>query len=129
METKIKSKKSILGTWNFVLMEFIKNDGKVKKVGTQTGGMLHYGRDGSMSALITLKRKPRDLDDLIAYSGTYTMDLKSSTITHLPKVASRLHNVNTPLLRYASFRNSKLILENAGDSKGHYRVIWKRAKL
>ncbi len=95
-----------------------------------------------LSAVVTVNCRPGArwkliLNDYIAYYGTYTLDLKTQTVTHHLEDASPPNWRGVNNVRWFEFQgNDRLLLIPREDGKGGvierknatYKLLWERIK-
>ncbi len=87
-------------------------------------GQLIYAQDGSMSVLITKVKSPAQLSDIIAYSGTFTVE--DDKVMHHVKISPYPDRTKQSGVRLVSFVGEDLVLATEPDAEGRYEIIWRK---
>lgn len=114
----------LVGSWVLVKHGHFDRSGQYHSTGDQMGGELIYAPDGSMSVLIMMVPKPAQLGDIIAYSGTFSID-GNKVLHHIEVSANPRHKVNTTESRLVSFRDGDLVLKTAPNADGQWKIVWR----
>lgn len=115
-------KERLFGTWKLVSASSTSSSGDKDGApyGSNPSGLLTYGPDGRVSALISYDgRKPLSpsaspqdkagaFDTFIAYAGRYTFD--GERVVHHVEVASIQNYANRDLVRSVRFEGDRIIL-------------------
>jgi hypothetical protein len=117
-------RKHLVGTWLLAKHGRYDREGGYHATGTGTSGQLMYAPDGSMGVLITIKPEPEQLKDIIAYSGTFTIE--GDKIFHHITVSPNAKRLKTTETRLANLRGNELVLTTDPNNEGHYEIIWHR---
>ena len=141
--------KPMVGTWKLVsyVGEDVSTRAKADVLGAHPSGYINYGGDGRMIVLIvgTDRKKPAGtvaslaeaealIRSMLAYAGTYTIDMAMKTVTHHIEVSWDQSRTGTDAVRTYKFEGDRLILttEPSADpatGKNTVRtVVWERAK-
>ena len=134
------------GRWSLVEAYAIDAAGKRlhDAYGTEPNGMLHYGEDGRMMALVTHGgRAPLDGDRLaapaeqraeafrstFAYAGRYRTD--GDRVVHEVEMSTYPNWVGTALVRTLAFEDGAAVLTTPPQMQNGrmtvYRLVWRRA--
>ncbi len=141
----------LIGAWRLVSVEG--TDATFHLAYDHPTGLIVYDRSGWMSVQIDVKgiRKPfvngpaggtieekvAAFDNYIAYYGTYTVDLKTQTVTHHLEDSSQPNRRGVNNVRWFEFQgNDRLLLIPREDGKGGmierknatYKLLWERIK-
>lgn len=116
--------RSLIGTWELVRHGRFDAKGQYHPTGEQMTGRLLYAQDGSMSVLITKVPEPAQLSDLIAYSGTFSIE--GDKVLHHVLISPYPDRVNKTGIRLASFSGKDLILGTEPDGEGRFEIVWRR---
>jgi hypothetical protein len=114
----------LLGSWMLVKHGHFDPSGQYHSTGDHVTGELIYAADGSMSVLIAKIPEPAQLNDIIAYSGTFSID--ANVVSHHVKVAADSKRANTTEPRVASFRGEDLVLTTKPNADGYWEIVWRR---
>jgi hypothetical protein len=114
----------LLGSWMLVKHGHFDPSGQYHSTGDHVTGELIYAADGSMSVLIAKIPEPAQLNDIIAYSGTFSID--DNVVSHHIKIAADAKRVNTIEPRIASFRGEDLVLITKPNAEGYWEIVWRR---
>ena len=104
----------LIGSWTLVSEGHFDPSGRYTPVGDHMSGQLIYASDGSMSVLITIVPRPATLNDVIAYSGTFSIE--GNKILHHIKISSQPASVNSTATRLAFFRGEDLVLASVPNA-------------
>jgi hypothetical protein len=141
----------LIGAWRLVSVEG--TDATFHLAYDHPTGLIIYDRSGWMSVQIDVKgiRKPFvngpaggtveekviAFDNYIAYYGTYTVDLKTQTVTHHLEDSSQPNRRGVNNVRWFEFQgDDRLLLIPREDGKGGaieredatYKLLWERIK-
>ena len=120
----------IEGSWELLSFELEGLDNKVLPWGSNTHGLLIYGKSGQMSVSINRDLAPegeeskRIFDSILFYSGSYRID--GATIFHIVKNASNPNRIGKEMIRYASLSSGVLMLTSPLESFGRAILKWKK---
>ena len=114
----------LIGAWTLVKHGRFDQLGKYYPTGEKMNGQLNYGPDGSMSVLITKIPEPLQLNDLIVYAGSFSVD--GNKVSHHIKISPDLKRRNTIEIRSASFHGDDLVLTADVGENGRYEIVWRR---
>lgn len=114
----------LIGNWGLVKHGRVDNLGNYHPTAERMNGQLIYAADGSMSVLITKAPEPVLVTDIIAYSGSFS--LEGGKVLHHIKVSPYPHRLNTTEIRLASFRGDDLVLSTEPDQGGRYEIVWRK---
>ena len=114
----------LIGNWNLVKHGSVDTLGNYHPTAEQMNGQLIYASDGSMSVLITKVPQPVLVSDMIAYSGSFSVE--GCKVLHHIKVSPHPRRLNTTEVRLASFRGDDLVLTTEPDQEGQYEVVWRK---
>lgn len=114
----------LVGSWNLVKHGRFDANGQYHSTGENMTGQLIYAQDGSMSVLIIKVKAPAQLSDIIAYSGTYSVE--DDKVTHHVKVSPTPERMKRSGVRLASFVGEDLVLATEPDAEGRYEIIWRK---
>ncbi len=115
---------SIVGGWDLRKHGFYNHSGEYHCTSEDARGQLIYTADNLMSVLIIKLNVPDSVNDVIAYSGTFSVT--SDTILHHIQYALRLERENTTEKRRYRFENNQLILTTEADDQSYYEIVWER---
>lgn len=139
----------IVGTWKLVsyVGEDVASGARSDVMGPHPSGYIEYGRDGRMIVIIvgTDRKKPAAsvatpaeaqalLSSLLAYAGTYTLDTRTSTVTHHIEVSWDQTRTGESHVRTYRFDGQRLTLttqpsRDPATGKPTVRtVIWERVR-
>ena len=141
-------RKPFVGTWKLVSSTEVLPDGTQRPYGfgVHASGYLMYDATGHMCAQVVNDDRPKwkdpdhptpeeiktAFDGFGGYCGSYTVDPKTSTMTHLPEVPFDPDLVGSPKPRTYKFENGKLIYNGAdpyeGGGETHWTMVWERVK-
>lgn len=116
--------KSILGSWMLQKHGYYDRAGKYRCTSEVARGQLIYTADNLMSVLIIKVNTPESINDVIAYSGRFSVT--ADTISHHIQYALRSEREGTTEYRKYRFENDKLILLMEDDGQGYYEIVWGR---
>ena len=139
----------LLGTWR--LASFIRQEvgtGAISDVmGPNPSGYINYGPDGRVMVIIASggRNKPATgvpssaeaealVKTMVSYAGTYSIDTKAKTVTHLVDISWNQSYTGTKQIRNYRFEAGKLYLETVPSpdpvtGKTTVRsLIWERMK-
>ncbi len=116
--------KQIVGTWSLVDHGYVGQDGLFARTGQNMIGQLTYTSDFSMNVLITKTASPTSLEDIIAYSGKFS--LQSGKVLHHIEVASNISRVGTIEVRQLEFQDKHLILRSEPTNQGYFEITWQQ---
>jgi len=114
----------LLGSWMLVKHGHFDPSGQYHSTGDHVSGELIYAADGSMSVLIAKIPEPAQLNDIIAYSGTFS--IADNVVSHHIKMAADAKRVNTVEPRVAHFRGEDLVLTTMPNAEGYWEIVWRR---
>jgi hypothetical protein len=141
----------LIGAWEMIDWKIINGNeliepplGPIEKC----GGILIYSENGLMCSFIsvknplpfkedhigggTLEEKARANSEIMCYSGSYTFDEASSTVTHKVSYANSPNMVGKELPRICIFEGDTLKLDTPpmdfGEGKRGSYIVWRRAK-
>jgi len=115
----------LIGTWILVNHGFVNQDNQFKPTAQEMSGQLIYTDKGFMSVLITTKANAKKLEDLIAYSGSYSIE--NDKLFHHIQVAPSIKRVHTTEVRLPAFTQNCLILRTEPTAEGYYEITWEKA--
>lgn len=116
--------KSILGSWVLQKHGYYNHAGQYHCTSEVARGQLIYTADNLMSVLIVKVNAPESLNDVIAYSGRFSVT--ADTISHHIQYALRSEREGTTECRNYCFENDQLILVTEDDGQGYYEIVWGR---
>jgi len=116
-----------IGTWNLISFKFVRSNGMVTQpLGHDPIGMIMYDASGHMSGHVMRRERPRfsSGDPLIgsaeeiqiafagyiAYCGTYVVNVKEKTISHILECSLLPNWVGTTQTRFFEFSGTQLTL-------------------
>lgn len=114
----------LVGSWVLVKHGHFDRSGQYHSTGGQMRGELIYAPDGSMSVLIMMVPEPAQLSDIIAYSGTFSID-GNKVLHHIEVSANPKHKVNSTESRLVSFRDGDLVLKTEPNADGQWEIVWR----
>jgi len=114
----------LIGNWDLVKHGRVDTLGNYHPTAEQMNGQLIYASDGSMSVLITKVPEPVMVSDMIAYSGSFSVE--GGKVLHYIKVSPYPIRLNTTEVRLASFRGDALVLTTEPDQGGRYEIVWRK---
>jgi hypothetical protein len=135
---------SLVGVWKFEKEVNTRADGSVVSMpGSGYDGLLIYTADGHVSATIMPKDRRWSLESATfgdfmgsvgegaatAYAGTYQVDEKAHTVTHLPSVSVDPGDIGKTLIRRFELRGDQLLLSGQWTYQGEqltFTVYWRR---
>lgn len=117
---------ALIGTWTLVKHGFVDLDGHFTPTALEMRGQLIYTTEGSMSILITKRPNAEKLEELIVYSGDYS--LKEGKLLHHIRIAPSAKRVGTTEIRLMTLARDLLVLRTPPSPDGHYEITWKRLK-
>jgi len=117
-------RKQLVGSWLLAKHGCYDLEGRYHASGAGRRGQLIYSPDGSMGVLITTKPEPVHLKDIIAYSGSFTIE--GDKVFHHIKICPNPKRLNTTEVRLVELRGNELVLTTEPDDEGHYEIIWHR---
>ncbi len=142
----VDPRKPFVGTWKLVSSTEVLPDGTKRPYGfgQHPQGYLIYDASGHMCAQVVNSDRPKwkdpdhpspeeiktAFDGFGGYCGTYSVDEKKSTLTHLPEVPFDPNLVGSPKPRSYKFDNGQLVytgtepFEEGGET--HWTMIWER---
>jgi hypothetical protein len=115
-------KADVIGSWRLASYEAAAKGEVIYPMGKNAIGVLDYSADGKVSVHIMG-------EGYFAYYGDYTVDERTSTITHHLEMASQPSFVGASNLRHADLQGDRLVLSGAMTFNGEPRTIkvtWKR---
>ncbi len=112
----------IVGTWNLEKHGKYDIHGVFIPTSNDVAGKLIYSNDGHMTVLIHKTEEPKSLDDIISYSGRFTIG--GDVVTHVVELATSSHHRNSREKRVFKFQNKKLVLSANLESGGRFEAIW-----
>ena len=135
------AKEQFAGAWNLVSYEVHAASGEVTyPFGKDPIGRIAYDSEGHMSVQFMRRDRPRiaastrdaaATDAIVAawrgytaYYGSYIVDEKAGTVTHLVEGAWSPNWIGNKLVRNFSFQGNRLTLEVSGRVK----LVWERAR-
>ena len=140
---------AILGTWKLVsyIREDVPSGAKSDVMGDHPSGYLNYGSDGRMMVMIvgSDRKKPAGaiatpdeaealIKSMLAYAGTYTIDIETKTVTHHIDISWDQARTGTDNVRSYKLEGNRLMLStepSADPATGQKTVrtlIWERLK-
>jgi hypothetical protein len=114
----------LIGNWGLVKHGRVDNLGNYHPTAERMNGQLIYAADGSMSVLITKAPEPKLVSDIIAYSGSFSVE--GGKVLHHIKVSPDPKRLNTTEIRLVSFRGDDLVLTTEPDQGGRYEIVWRK---
>lgn len=144
----LDARKPFVGTWKLISSTEVLPDGTERPYGfgVHPKGYLMYDATGHMCAQVVNSDRPawKDpdhptpeeiktaFDGFGGYCGTYTVDDKATTLTHMPEVPFDPNLGGQPKPRTYKFDNGNLVytgtepLEGGGET--HWTMVWERVK-
>src|SRR5664279_1082168 len=116
----------LIGNWGLVKHGRVDNHGNHHPTAERMNGQLIYASDGSMSVLITKAPEPILVSDVIAYSGSFSVE--GGKVLHHIIVSPYPKRLNTTEIRLASFRGEDLVLTTEPDQDGRYEIEWRKQR-
>ncbi|MFN7686060.1 MAG: lipocalin-like domain-containing protein [Oligoflexia bacterium] len=127
------SLKSVVGTWRLISMERQNDVGQWKPRCHSPTGLITYTAQGFMAVGINCmqsegsKEPSSDLQDMIFYTGKYTLD--NEKITHHVMNSVGLDFFEKDLVRDIKFNpDGKISLSGKGKNGKMVRLLWESAK-
>lgn len=114
----------LIGRWGLVQHGRFDSLGNYHPTAEHMNGQLIYASDGSMSVLITKMPEPILTSDIIAYSGSYSVE--DGKVLHHIEVSPYPKRLGTTEIRLASFRGDDLVLATEPDHGGRYEIVWRK---
>ena len=115
----------LLGCWELI-SHGRRESGIFKPTSDFLSGRLIYETSGAMSVLIALKDHVVTTDDIIAYSGRFSVS--GERVFHHIDVASRSNRVGNSEERLASFNDDDLLLKASAADGSFYEMTWRRVR-
>jgi lipocalin-like protein len=140
---------AILGTWKLAsyVREELPSGAKSDVMGAHPSGYINYGRDGRMIVMIvgSDRKKPAGavatpdeaaalIKSMLAYAGTYTIDIEAKTVTHHIDISWDQSRTGTDHVRSYKLEGNNLSLttepsnDPATGKKTVRTLIWERVK-
>ena len=114
----------LIGNWRLVKHGRVDYLANYHPTAERMNGQLIYAADGSMSVLITKAPEPKSVSDIIAYSGSFSVE--DGKVLHHIRVSPYPRRLNTTEIRLASFRGDDLVLTTEPDQGGRYEIVWRK---
>jgi hypothetical protein len=114
----------LIGSWRLVKHGRVDSLGNYHPTAERMNGQLIYASDNSMSVLITKIPEPVLVSDIIAYSGSFSVE--GGKVLHHIKVSPYPKRLSTTEIRLASFRGDDLVLATEPDQGGRYEIVWRK---
>lgn len=128
MLTKV-DKNNLIGRWALISHKYTNGSGNITEMGKSSSGMLIYGEDYSLSALITKISNPEHINEIIAYSGSYSIEKGEEdnlTLVHNIEMSLNEDRKGTFEKRIACIKNNVLTLKTDKNKNGFYEIVWKK---
>jgi len=114
----------LIGNWSLLKHGRIDTLGNYHPTGERMNGQLIYASDGSMSVLITKVPEPIQMNDIIVYSGSFSIE--GDKVLHHIKVSPYPKRLSTTEIRLASFRGDDLVLTTEPNQGGRFEIVWRK---
>jgi hypothetical protein len=141
-------RRPFVGTWRLLSSTEVLPDGTKRPYGfgVHANGYLMYDATGHMCAQVVNKDRPtwKDpdhptpeeiktaFDGFGGYCGTYTVDEKTTTLTHLPEVPFDPNLVGQPKPRTYKFEDGQLVYTGTepyeGGGETHRTMVWEKIR-
>jgi Lipocalin-like domain len=109
----------LIGTWSLVSYDVVAADGtRGQPLGREPAGLLIYGADGFMSALLTGQ------GNAISYSGSYAVREPDATVVHRVLVSIEPGWLGHDLSRDVRLEDDRLILSTVYRAETH-ELTWR----
>lgn len=115
---------NFVGAWELVSHGRYGQDSKFTPSGSDISGQLIYTEDGFMSVFITLSNEPADFNQIIVYSGRYS--ILADKIVHHIEISPNPKRRNTSEERFFKFKNDILTLTTPPTSEGYFEIKWRK---
>lgn len=140
---------SLLGSWNLISFEFIRDDGEVTHpYGERPQGQLLYTPEGRMGVHIQRRHRlaahtddwtkalPAEIDTafhgFIGYAGAFTVDEEQGCVYHDVELASFMNQEGTRQVRFYELAGDALTLRAAprllGGAMTSTCLVWERMR-
>lgn len=115
---------NLIGTYRLLKHGFQKSNGEYVPTSANPRGQLIYAADGSMSVLIIKPDEAKVVEDIIVYSGRWSISEKG--IFHHVDFSPRASREGGSEIRLYELNGDQLTLKSEPTSEGQYVIVWER---
>ena len=118
--------RQLLGTWRLSSFNLVDRSGTVvgQPYGARPVGKITYSPDRTMWALVARRGVPKDAENALWYTGTFSV--KGRTVTHHVDASNMPPAEGTDQVRQAKLEGNRLTLSAGTNPK--LVLVWKRVR-